>query len=131
MSKVLIAEDNVDNTEILTDLLGDEGYDVISAGNAADVVSAAKIEQPDLILMDLQMPDSAEAVGLNNEAGLEATLSLRSDPDTRSIPIIALTGYDTIGLRAEIEAAGCDAIGAKPYEFAALLKTVADLIARS
>ncbi len=125
--KILVVEDDKDNLDILQELLDGEGYDIFAADNGADAVKLAQDEQPAVILMDLQMPDFPNS-GLNNEAGLVATRDLRSDPRTQSIPIVALTGFDTEKAGAAIMAAGCDAIANKPYDFSSLLETIADLI---
>lgn len=131
MAKILIAEDDADNLYILTELLGGEGYEIAVAVNAADAISAARRERPDLILMDLQMPDSAAAAHLNSEAGLEAARTLTADPQTRSIPVMALTGFDAAAGRTRIEAAGCAAVATKPYDFTVLLRSVAELLGRA
>lgn len=128
MAMILVAEDSPDNLDILGELLRGEGYTVVTADNKRDAIAIAKREQPRLILMDLQMPDAPAASALNSHAGLEAARALRADPIAQSIPIIALTGYDGVDLRREIEAAGCDAIGSKPYDFPVLLQTIANLI---
>ena len=130
MVKILVAEDDADNLDILREFLGDAGYDVIAAGNAAEAVNLAEHEQPAVILMDMQMPESVDATTLNREAGLAATHKLRAGPLTQSIPIVLLTGFDARMEDAAIEAAGCDAIASKPYDFASLLRTITDLVAR-
>ncbi len=124
MAKILIAEDDANNVEILTDLLSDEGYDLAVANNRAEAVSKAQSEAPDLILMDLQMPESAENDALDNEAGLAATREIRAQPATGKIPIIALTAHNMFHQRERIYSAGCNELQAKPYDFISLLDTI-------
>jgi len=124
MAKILIVEDDPNNIEILQVLLEDEGYDLVLAGNRDDGVSRAETEQPDLILMDLQMPDSPSSDSVNHEAGLDATRSLKANPKTKQIPIIALTAHNMLHQRERIIEAGCDTLQSKPYDFDALLDTI-------
>ncbi len=124
MAKILIAEDDVNNIDILTDLLADEGYEFVIGSNRQDVVRLASSETPDLILMDVQMPDSPESDGLNREAGLEATRAIKADAATRHIPVIALTAHNMLHQKERMMEAGCDDLQAKPYNFAELLGTI-------
>ncbi len=124
MAKILIVEDDPNNIEILQDLLEDEGYDLLHAGNRDDGVALALAEQPDLILMDLQMPDSRDAESVNHEAGLDATRELKAHSKTKGIPIIALTAHNMLNQRERIFEAGCDELQSKPYDFDALLDTI-------
>ncbi len=122
--KILIVEDDPNNIEILQALLEDEGYDLVLAGNRADGVSRAESEQPDLILMDLQMSDGPDSDSVNHEAGLDATRALKANPKTKHIPIIALTAHNMLHQRERIIEAGCDTLQSKPYDFDALLDTI-------
>lgn len=131
MATILIAEDDANNVEILSELLADEGYRVLVARNGADAISIASSEQPDLILMDLQMPDSPDADSVNTQAGLEATRKIKSDPNTRHIPIVALTAHNMMQQRERVLAAGCDAMQTKPYNFNALLDCIAGFLEKS
>jgi two-component system, cell cycle response regulator DivK len=97
--RILIVEDNMDNFELVRFLLERAGYDVLSAVNGAEGVEAAKREQPDLILMDLSMPEMD---------GWMATKSLKSDDETRRIPVLALTAHTLPGDRKRAIDAGCD-----------------------
>jgi two-component system cell cycle response regulator DivK len=124
MPKILIAEDDPNNIEILTDLLVDEGYTLLVATNRDDAIELARTEMPDLILMDVQMPDSKSSDGLNREAGLEATRAIKGSDSTRQIPVIALTAHNMLHQKERILGAGCDGLQAKPYDFAALLDTI-------
>ena len=116
MAKVLIVEDNPANLTLATFLLQSAGYTVVSATNAEAGVGLAKTEQPDLILMDIQLP------GMD---GLEATALLKSDESTRPIPVIALTALAMKGDEERIMAAGCDGYIAKPLDYKEFLAKVA------
>jgi CheY-like chemotaxis protein len=124
MAKILIAEDDRNNIEILTDLLADEGYQFVVATNREDAIKFAASEAPDLILMDVQMPDSGASDVLNREAGLEATRAIKDNGATRHIPVIALTAHNMLHQKERILSAGCDGLQAKPYDFTALLDTI-------
>ena len=124
MSKILIAEDDQNNIEILTDLLADEGYELIIATTREDTIRLATSEAPDLILMDVQMPDSKSNDVLNREAGVEAARAIKGNEGTKHIPVIALTAHNMLHQKERILGAGCDGLQAKPYDFAALLDTI-------
>src|SRR5438034_335233 len=83
-SKILIIEDNPMNLELAADLLEVHGYVVLKAENALKGIYLAKTDHPDLVLMDISLPDLD---------GLEATRKLKLDPATRHIPVIALTAH--------------------------------------
>lgn len=104
--RILMIEDHEDNRRILRDLLTSKGYDVIEAENGIDGVSAAEAYRPDLILMDIQLP------GID---GYEATRRIKANPETRKIPIIAVTSYAMSGDDVKAFEAGCDAYVAKPF----------------
>jgi len=131
MPTILIAEDDSNNVEILSELLEDEGYDFLVARDREETISLAKAHKPALILMDLQMPDSAEADNMNTQAGLEATREIKSHPDTATIPIIALTAHNMMQQHERVLAAGCDAMQTKPYDFTALLDCIAGFLDRA
>jgi len=124
MPKILIVEDDRNNIDILTDLLGDEGFAFAVASNREDAVRMAASEAPDLILMDVQMPDGPGSEMLNREAGLEATREIKANDATRHIPVIALTAHNMLHQKERMIAAGCDDLQAKPYDFVALLDTI-------
>jgi two-component system cell cycle response regulator DivK len=115
MAKILLVEDNPANLTLATFLLQSAGYTVISATDAEVGVAMARHEQPDLILMDIQLP------GMD---GLEATAVLKSDDATRDIPVIALTALAMKGDEERILAAGCDGYIAKPLEYKEFLAKV-------
>ena len=122
MSKILIIEDNVDNMTLAVFLLQSAGHSVLSATDAEAGLSLARGEQPNLILMDIQLP------GMD---GLEATALLKRDDATRGIPIIALTALAMKGDEDRIRAGGCDGYIAKPMRYRDFLATVATELART
>ncbi len=129
MYKILVVEDDPDNLDILSEVLGDANYSVVAARNAADAVALAVREQPALILLDLQMPDSPTARTPNPGAGAAVLVQLRGDPATATIPVVAVSGRDRNDVAA-MRDAGFDAVAGKPYDFAALLRTVAHWVGR-
>ena len=115
MAKVLIVEDNPANMTLAVFLLESAGYTVIAATDAEAGVRLAAERQPDLILMDIQLP------GMD---GLQATGILKSDAKTSAIPVIALTALAMKGDEERIRAAGCDGYIAKPLAYKEFLSTV-------
>lgn len=115
MAKVLIVEDNPANMTLATFLLQSAGHAVISATDAETGVALARQEQPDLILMDIQLP---------RMDGLQATGLLKADEATRAIPVIALTALAMKGDEERIRAAGCDGYIAKPLAYKDFLATI-------
>ena len=116
MAKVLIVEDNPVNMKLAITLLASAGHTVISATNAEAGLTIARDDQPDLILMDIQLP------GMD---GLQATRILKDDTATSDIPVIALTALAMKGDEERIRAAGCDGYIAKPMRYKEFLDTVA------
>jgi two-component system cell cycle response regulator DivK len=121
MAKILVVEDNPDNMLLTVMLLESVGHDVLSAVDAEAGLTLARAEQPDLILMDIQLP------GMD---GLEATALLKADPLTRAVPVIALTALAMKGDEERIRAAGCDGYIAKPIGIQDFLASVAAQMAR-
>ena len=120
MAKVLIVEDNPANMKLATFLLQSAGHTVFSATDAEAGLTMARGEQPDLILMDIQLP------GMD---GLQAAL-LKRDDATRDIPVIALTALTMKGDEERIRAAGCDGYIAKPLAYRDFLAIIsAQLVA--
>ena len=119
MFKILLVEDDVMNRDMIARYLSREGYHVIGAGDGANAVLLAKKEHPDLILMDMGLPI------LN---GWQATHRLKTAPETRSIPIIALTAFVMAEDRAKCLAVGCEAFESKPVNFDRLLTTIRQLL---
>ena len=116
MSKrILIVEDQEDNRTILRDVLSTVGYELIEALNGKDGVRLAQTERPDLILMDIQLPEMD---------GYEATQQIKSIAELKTIPIIAVTSYALSGDEAKARAAGCDGYIAKPFSPRELLAKV-------
>jgi two-component system, cell cycle response regulator DivK len=122
VAKVLIIEDNPTNMTLAIFLLKSVGHAVLSTTDAEAGLALARDEQPDLILMDIQLP------GMD---GLEATALLKGDALTRAIPVIALTALAMKGDEERIRAAGCDGYIAKPMRYQEFLKTVAAQLAPS
>ena len=122
MIKILYIEDNDDNVYMLKmrlELL--DGYEVLAAEDGEKGCELAASERPDLILMDLEMPVID---------GWEATRRLKSNPQTRDIPIIALSAHALAGAREKALAAGCDEFDTKPIEFDRLVATIQRLLAQ-
>jgi two-component system cell cycle response regulator DivK len=122
MAKVLVVEDNPANMTLATFLLQSAGHVVLSAKDAESGLALARVEQPDLILMDIQLP------GMD---GLEATALLKSDRSTRGIPVIALTALAMKGDEQRILAAGCDGYIAKPLAYKGFLATISALLLKT
>jgi two-component system cell cycle response regulator DivK len=121
MSKgILVAEDQPDNRRILRDLLGNAGYELIEAETGEEALTAVEAQRPDLILMDIQLPVMD---------GYEATRRIRSNPELKSIPIIAVTSYALAGDEAKALAVGCSAYITKPFSPRALLAKVQEHLA--
>jgi CheY-like chemotaxis protein len=110
--KILYVEDNDDNVYMLKNRLSRAGFTVIVATDGAQGVAMAISEQPDLILMDLTLPDID---------GEEATRRIKTDPVTKRIPVIALTANAMNGDREKAIAAGCDDFDTKPVDMPRLL----------
>jgi len=116
---ILIVEDNELNMRLLNDVLEAHGYAIIKTGTGEEAIELARREQPDVVLMDIQLPDIS---------GLEATRRLKEDAATRDIPIIAVTAFAMSGDEKKIRESGCDAYVAKPImlqPFLALLERYA------
>lgn len=120
MSRILCVEDSEDNLFMLHRRLSRAGFDVKVANNGAEGVEWATTLQPDLIVMDLKLP------GVN---GWEATRRLKSQPETKHIPIIVLSGETSKKSRDEAFAAGCDDYETKPADFDRLVGKIRTLLA--
>jgi two-component system cell cycle response regulator DivK len=116
VATVLVVEDNPANMTLATFLLKSAGYAVLSATDAEAGLALARREQPDLVLMDIQLP------GMD---GLEACAILKKSDATRDIPVIALTALAMKGDEERIRAAGCDGYIAKPLAYREFLATIA------
>lgn len=114
MSSVLIVEDNLMNLELLIQILEDH-YDVLTARDGQQGVDLAMKHQPDLIVMDLSLPVLD---------GWQATRMLKSDPASRSIPVVALTAHAMPGDDERARQAGCDDVLTKPVDEELLITTL-------
>jgi two-component system cell cycle response regulator DivK len=122
MARVLIIEDNPANMTLATFLLQSAGHSVLAATDAETGLTLARGEQPNLVLMDIQLP------GMD---GLEATGLLKADPTTRDIPVVALTALAMKGDEARIRAAGCDGYIAKPLAYKDFLATISSHLVKA
>jgi two-component system cell cycle response regulator DivK len=117
--RILVVEDNELNMKLLNDVLEAHGYVVLATGEGAVAVAWAQQYRPDLILMDLQLPDMS---------GLEVTRQLKADPETTSIPIVAVTAFAMAGDEKKALEHGCDAYVAKPINLRNFLDLIAGFI---
>jgi len=117
---ILVVEDQEDNRQILHDLLVSAGYELVEAVSGEEALVALTARRPDLILMDIQLPVID---------GYETTRRIRSNPELKSIPIIAVTSYALAGDEAKALAAGCNAYVTKPFSPRAVLAKVQGLLA--
>jgi two-component system cell cycle response regulator DivK len=113
--RILVVEDTDDNRRIIRDLLTAAGYALIEAIDGAEGVALARKERPDLVLMDIQLPEMD---------GYEATRQIRAIPELATVPIIAVTSYALSGDDAKARAAGCDDYVAKPFSPRQLLAKI-------
>jgi two-component system cell cycle response regulator DivK len=119
VKRILVVEDNELNMKLLNDVLEAHGYSVLSTGEGAVAVEWARQYRPDLILMDLQLPDMS---------GLDVTRQLKANPETRQIPIVAVTAFAMAGDKQKALDHGCDAYVAKPIMLREFLDLIADFI---
>lgn len=121
MARILIIEDNAANMKLASLLLRNAGHMVLCAVDAETGLTMARADQPDLILMDIQLP------GMD---GLTATALLKRDPATVSIPVIALTAMAMKEDQEKTRVAGCDAYIAKPLRYRELYAAIDTLLAK-
>ena len=112
---VLIVEDNELNMKLFHDLLDAHGYRTVQTRNGLKALDLAREHRPDLILMDIQLPEVS---------GLEVTKWLKEDEELRSIPVIAITAFAMKGDEERIRSGGCEAYISKPISVAQFLDTV-------
>jgi CheY-like chemotaxis protein len=112
MTTILLVEDNEMNRDMLARRIARRGYHLVIATDGALAVALAKLHKPDLILMDISLPVMD---------GYEATQRIRSDPDTKDIPILGLSAHAMAGDREKALAAGCNDYDTKPVEFPRLI----------
>jgi DNA-binding response OmpR family regulator len=122
MAKILLVEDNEMNRDMLSRRLAKRGFDVVVALDGSSGAAAAAAEQPDLILMDISLPDMD---------GCEVTRLVRAQPATASIPIIALTAHAMETDRIRALEAGCQDFDTKPVDLARLLAKIDALLSRN
>ena len=121
MPKILLVEDNELNRDMLSRRLERRGFQVLIAVDGAQGVAMAQSEAPDLVLMDMSLP---------LVDGWEATRRLKAAPETRAVPIIALTSHAMVGDRDKAIEAGCDDYDTKPIELPRLLEKIDRLIGK-
>ena len=112
---VLIVEDNELNMKLFHDLMVAHGYNILQTRDGMEALKLARAHRPDLILMDIQLPEVS---------GLEVTKWIKEDDDLRSIPVIAVTAFAMKGDEEKILQGGCEAYIAKPISVTNFLKTV-------
>ena len=115
MAKILLVEDNEDNRDVLARRLQRFGHEVVTAEDGARGLSVASTQMPDLILMDLDLPQID---------GWEVARRLKSAPETGAIPIIALTAHAMGADRTRALEAGCDDYSTKPVDFRSLIQMI-------
>ncbi|HXS97583.1 MAG TPA: response regulator [Candidatus Limnocylindrales bacterium] len=120
MPKILVVEDNEPNRDMLTRRLARKGFETVVAVDGRQGVDIARDAQPDLVLMDMSLPVLD---------GWEATRRIKAAPETRHIPVIALTAHAMAGDKERALEAGCDDYDTKPVEFSGLLEKIETLLA--
>ena len=121
MPRILVIEDNAANMKLACLLLRNAGHTALCATDAESGLTLARTDQPDLILMDIQLP------GID---GLAATALLKQNPKTAAIPVIALTAMAMKEDREKTRVAGCDAYIAKPLRYQELYAAIDNLLSR-
>jgi two-component system cell cycle response regulator DivK len=112
---ILVVEDNELNMKLFHDLLEAHGYDIVQTRNGLEAMDLARKHRPDLILMDIQLPEVS---------GLEVTKWIKDDEDLRAIPVIAVTAFAMKGDEERIRQGGCEAYLSKPISVAKFIETV-------
>jgi two-component system, cell cycle response regulator DivK len=116
---VLIVEDNELNMKLFNDLLEAHGYATIQTKSGVEAVELARRHRPNLILMDIQLPEVS---------GLEVTQWLKNDEELRTIPIVAITAFAMKGDEEKIRQGGCEAYLSKPISVVKFLETVRNYV---
>jgi two-component system cell cycle response regulator DivK len=119
--KVLIVEDNELNMKLFHDLLEAQGYETLQIREGLQALSIAREHRPDLILMDIQLPEIS---------GLEVTKWLKEDDDLSHIPVVAVTAFAMKGDEERIREGGCEAYISKPISVSHFLETIRRLLER-
>ena len=117
--KILIVEDNELNMKLFHDLLEVHGYTTLQTRDGREALDLAREHRPDLILMDIQLPEVS---------GLEVTKWIKEDEDLKSIPVIAITAFAMKGDEEKIRDGGCEAYIAKPISVANFLQTIEEVL---
>ena len=117
---ILIVEDNERNLKLLRDLLGVRGYTTVAARSAEEALALVRVEPPQLVLMDIQLP------GMD---GVAALRELRALPETATVPVVAVTAFAMKDDRGRLLAAGFDGYLEKPIDVRALPSTVDSYLA--
>ena len=112
---VLIVEDNELNMKLFHDLLEAHGYNTVATRNGVEAIDLARKHRPDLILMDIQLPEVS---------GLEVTKWIKDDPELHAIPVIAITAFAMKGDEERIRQGGCEAYLSKPISVAKFIETI-------
>ena len=120
MARILLVEDNEMNRDMLSRRLARRGFEVLIAENGQSGVDLTVSERPDLVLMDMSLPVMD---------GWEATRRLKADPNTSTIPIIALTAHAMANDRELALEAGCDDYDSKPVDLTRLVRKIEQLLA--
>ena len=115
VKRILIVEDNLPSLTLLNDLLNVQGYEILKTSEGLEAINLARDKQPDLILMDIRLPDIC---------GLDAIQLLKQEDLTKSIPIIAVTAFATPGDETKALESGCDGYITKPVGIQHLLRTI-------
>jgi two-component system cell cycle response regulator DivK len=120
--RILIVEDDPRSMVLWNDFLKAKGYETLQTSAGWDAIHLARNERPDLILMDIRLPDIS---------GLDATRLLKKDDQTKDIPIIAVTAFVSSGDEANALESGCDAYLGKPVKIGSLLRMVESFFSSS
>ena len=112
---VLIVEDNELNMKLFNDLVETRGHQIVQTRSGIEAVDLARKHRPDLILMDIQLPEVS---------GLEVTQWLKDDEDLRSIPVVAVTAFAMKGDEEKIRQGGCEAYLSKPISVGKFIETI-------
>ncbi|MEZ6128194.1 MAG: response regulator [Planctomycetaceae bacterium] len=118
-SRVLIADDNEQNRELLDAYLADEAYEILMANDGQETMEVVAASQPDLILLDIMMP---------RMSGYEVCEQLKADPETRNIPVLMVTALNEMGDIEKAVKAGCDDFLSKPVNQLELKTRVRSLL---
>ncbi|MET0606834.1 MAG: response regulator [Beijerinckiaceae bacterium] len=118
---VLIVEDNELNMKLFNDLLEAHGYQTLKTASGVEAVELARTKRPDLILMDIQLPEVS---------GLEVTRWLKADEELKQIPVVAITAFAMTGDEERIREGGCEAYLSKPISVVKFVETIRNFLGR-